>query len=301
MKVAYFDCFSGISGDMTLGALLDAGLPLSALQEGLASLHLPEFNLEVTKIQKCGISATTVRVHAQEGHVHRGLPEISEIIRQSDLPEAVQQTSLQVFSVLAVAEARIHGSTPEQVHFHEVGAVDAIVDIVGACFGLHYLGVEQIHCSALPTGGGQVRSAHGVIPVPAPATLALLAERNVPLYDNGQRIELVTPTGAALMVAVAHSFGSFPSIRPQAIGYGAGQKDLDVANVLRIVIGESVSGRPHVHQPSSHDHGQRHDHDVTTHQHAHDHRHEQVHAHQQLEDGPSSDETEAAHRQPEVG
>ncbi len=284
MKIAYFDCFSGISGDMTLGALLDAGLPLQVLEEGLAGLHLPEFTLDVSRVQKCGISATAVRVQAAEGHVHRGLPEISEIIRQSDLPEAVQQASLQVFSVLAAAEAKIHGTTPEEVHFHEVGAVDAIVDIIGACFGLHYLGIEQVHCSALPTGGGQVRSAHGIIPVPAPATLDLLLQRNVPLYDNGQRIELVTPTGAALMVALAQSFGSFPSLQPQAVGYGAGQKDLDVANVLRIVIGESVSGKlppkpqptssAHGHQPAhahSHDHGHEHKH---THPHPHDHAHD---------------------------
>jgi len=279
---------------MTLGALLDAGLPLLALEEGLAGLHLPEFTLDVSKVQKCGISATAVRVRAAEGHVHRGLPEITEIIRQSELPEAVQRASLQVFSVLAAAEARIHGTTPEEVHFHEVGAVDAIVDIVGACFGLHYLGIEQVYCSALPTGGGQVRSAHGIIPVPAPATLALLMQRNVPVYDNGQRIELVTPTGAALMVALAQSFGSFPSLQPQAIGYGAGQKDLDVANVLRIVIGESVSTKPparqqpanssHAHEHSDpHVHGHAHVHDQShphahTHEHAHAHDHEEAHA-----------------------
>lgn len=290
MKIAYFDCFSGISGDMTLGALLDAGLPQQALEEGLAGLHLSEFTLDVSRVLKCGISATAVRVRAEEGHVHRGLPEISEIIRRSELPEAVQQTSLQVFTVLAAAEARIHGTTAEEVHFHEVGAVDAIVDIVGACFGLHYLGIEQVHCSALPTGGGQVRSAHGIIPVPAPATLALLMQRNVPLYDNGQRIELVTPTGAALMVALAQSFGAFPSLQPQAIGYGAGQKDLDVANVLRIVIGESVAGKVPIKSQSSqgdlghqhphshaHVHGQEHNH-AQRHQHTHDHTHAHDHA-----------------------
>lgn len=247
MKIAYFDCFSGISGDMTLGALLDAGLPLSALEEGLASLHLPEFSLEAKKVQKCSITATNLRVNAMEGHVHRGLAEIRQIIAGSDLPEPVQRDSIRVFEVLAQAEARIHGSTPEEVHFHEVGAVDAIVDIVGACFGLHYLDIEQIYCSALPTGGGQTHSAHGTIPIPAPATLALLTSRNVPIYDNGQRIELVTPTGAALMVALAASFGEFPNMQPGLIGYGAGQKDLSVANVLRLVVGESSERGTPVH------------------------------------------------------
>lgn len=288
MKIAYFDCFSGISGDMTLGALLDAGLPLAALQAGLALLHLPEFGLEAAKVQKCGITATSLRVDAMEGHVHRGLPDIRQIIMNSDLPEAVQRDSIKVFEALATAEARIHGSTPDEVHFHEVGAVDAIVDIVGACFGLHYLKIEQIYCSALPTGSGQVRSAHGIIPVPAPATLALLASRSVPIYDNGQRIELVTPTGAALMVALATSFGQFPSMQPAIVGYGAGQKDLTVANVLRLVIGESsdrgipVHHHDHSAQPGHH-HGQ---HPADSHEpeladgadqhHEHPHHHAQI-------------------------
>ncbi|MGI6359148.1 MAG: nickel pincer cofactor biosynthesis protein LarC [Bacillota bacterium] len=276
MKVAYFDCFSGISGDMTLGALLDAGLPLEVLEDGLNQLHLPEFSLSVSKVQKCGLAATSVQVNAEEGHVHRGLPEISQIIEQSGLPAAVKERSLQVFTVLAQAEARIHGSTPEEVHFHEVGAVDAIVDIVGACIGLHALEIEQVFCSALPTGGGQVRSAHGIIPVPAPATLALLALRNVPLYDNGQRAELVTPTGAALMVALAEDFGVFPQLKPQMVGYGAGQKDLPVANVLRVVIGESSVG---VAASPQHSHGGVHAH-VHDHAHPHsDHHHDHAHPH----------------------
>lgn len=282
MKIAYFDCFSGISGDMTLGALLDAGLPLADLQAALAALQLPEFSLEVRRVQKCGISATSVTVNAMEGHVHRGLPEIRQIIVGSQLPEAVQQASLRVFETLAVAEARIHGSSPDQVHFHEVGAVDAIVDIVGACFGLHHLGVEQLFCSQLPTGGGQVRSAHGLIPVPAPATLALLASRQVPVYDNGQRIELVTPTGAALMVALASGFGAFPAMAVTAIGYGAGQKELSVANVLRLVVGDAAAMSVH-----SHDHGrdqaQAHSH-VHAHGHSHDHQHDHAHEHQHVHD-----------------
>jgi uncharacterized protein (TIGR00299 family) protein len=291
-RIAYFDCFSGVSGDMTLGALLDAGLPLEVLLAALDKLTVHEFELEAYPVLKQGISATQVVVRAQEGHVHRGLPEIRAIIQGSELPEPVKASSLAVFTELAKAEAAIHGSTLEEVHFHEVGAVDAIVDIVGACFGLHWLGIEKIICSPLPTGGGQARSAHGIIPIPAPATLALLASRQVPLYDNGQRIELVTPTGAALMVALADSFGGYPAFRPERVGYGAGQKDLSVANVLRIVLGEAVeqgAGRStdHEHrhdhrhpQGHHHDHSHEHSHEHShRHEHDHDHEHEYTHEH----------------------
>lgn len=273
-RIAYFDCFSGISGDMTLGALVDAGLPLEALQEGLAALNLPEFTLQAKRVTKQGISATELVVAAQEGHVHRGLREIVDIIKASSLPDRVTELSLKVFQVLAQAEAAIHGTTPEHVHFHEVGAVDAIVDIVGACFGLTWFGIDKLYCSPLPTGGGQVHSAHGIIPVPAPATLALIASRSVPVYDNGQRIELVTPTGAALMVALADGFGGFPSFAPDVIGYGAGKKALSVANVLRIVIGEEVAA----HTPPAVPNAMH----TSQHQHGHVHHREYEHVHDDL-------------------
>ncbi len=268
---------------MTLGALIDAGLPMDVLQEGLAALHLPEFSLETRRVIKQGISATELAVLAQEGHVHRGLKEITDIIGGSSLPERVKELSLRVFQVLAEAEAAIHGTTPDAVHFHEVGAVDAIVDIVGACFGLHWFGIEKLYCSPMPTGGGQVRSAHGIIPVPAPATLSLLAARRVPVYDNGQRIELVTPTGAALMAALADGFGGYPSFAPEVVGYGAGKKDLSVANVLRIVIGQPVNADP-LRQDHSHGLPQ---HKEASHHHAHGHKHSHDHDHGH-DHGPSS-------------
>lgn len=271
MRIAYFDCFSGISGDMVLGALLDAGLSETALLEGLAAMKLPEYVLSSKRVIKHGIAATKATVDAQEGHVHRGLTDIVKIIEAGDLPEEVKRKSIAVFEVLAVAEAQIHGTSKEDVHFHEVGAVDAIVDIVGACLGLHLLGIEKVYCSPLPTGSGQVKSAHGIIPVPAPATLALLAGRQVPVYDNAVRGELVTPTGAALMVGLAEEFGGFPAMHVTSVGYGAGQKDFSIANVLRVVVGEGLSQPP---QRSQHRHSHSHgEHRHNPHQPEHDHTH----------------------------
>ncbi|MGB8698365.1 MAG: nickel pincer cofactor biosynthesis protein LarC, partial [Thermosynechococcaceae cyanobacterium] len=245
-KIAYFECPTGIAGNMCLGALLDAGVPLAHLQTTLEALGLShEYAIQVETVQRQGQRATYVQVQlhptptAQGGHSHRHLPQILALIQGSTLPERVKGWSGQIFQTLAIAEGAVHGIPPEAVHFHEVGATDAIVDIVGTCIGLDWLGMEQVYCSALPTGGGTVRAAHGLLPVPAPAVLQLFASRQVPLYDNGIQRELVTPTGAAIAVALATSFGPPPAMQLQGIGLGAGSAELSLPNVLRLWIGQT--------------------------------------------------------------
>ncbi|MEM9903795.1 MAG: nickel pincer cofactor biosynthesis protein LarC, partial [Cyanobacteria bacterium P01_D01_bin.44] len=207
-KIAYLDCPSGISGDMCLGALLDAGLPVAALETGLANLGLSaEYTLAIASVQRCGQAATQLTVELLTKTHPRHLPEIEQLILKGALPEQVTNWSLAIFHKLAAAEAAVHGIPPEQVHFHEVGATDAIVDIVGTCLGLNWLGVEAIYCSALPTGGGTVWAAHGQLPVPAPAVLKLMTLAQVPIYSNGIEKELVTPTGAAIATTLAQQFG----------------------------------------------------------------------------------------------
>ena len=331
MRVAYLDCIGGISGDMTLGALLDAGVDSEALLQGLRTLDLPPWDLQIDRTRKSGIAATTVEVlvrgeaagaaslvrvppgdapllegggsgsarghehtHSHEsspahthehshtgeaGHTHshdtahshthehshtkdhphthtppeaaalpgagthphagtRTFGEVAALIRSSGLPAGVRTRAEAVYRRLAEAEAAVHGTTLERVHFHEVGAVDSIVDVVGAVYGLHLLGVEKVVCSPLPTGKGFVRCAHGLMPVPPPATMELL--RGCPLRQVDVEGELVTPTGAALAAALAESFGSLPPFTPREVGYGAGKKDFPFPNLLRIVIGEET-------------------------------------------------------------
>ena len=239
MKLAYFDCFSGISGDMTLGALVDAGCDAALLRSELAALEVPGWELSAEKVWKNGMAATYVRVRTEEQSKHRSLGAILEILEKSQLAAPVRQRSAAIFQKLGEAEARVHDVAIEKIHFHEVGALDAIVDIVGACIGFDALGIEKFACSPLNVGGGTAKMAHGVLPVPAPATANLLQGK--PTYSNGVEKELVTPTGAAIVATLCDSFGPQPPMSVTAIGYGAGTADLpSQPNVVRIMIGESA-------------------------------------------------------------
>jgi hypothetical protein len=289
-KLAYLDCQTGIAGDMCLGALVAAGVPLEYLIEKLKGLGIEqEYQLRVESVHRNGQLATKIHVDSlveaeqnhnpdydprhhhpddsehDHGHEHdheptpstrqpirhnhnadvhaptRHLPEIEQLITAAGLPPRVSQWSLAVFRKLAVAEGAVHGIAPEKVHFHEVGATDAIVDIVGTCLGLDWLGIDQLYCSAFPTGGGTVRAAHGRLPVPVPAVLKLWESRQVPVYSNGIERELVTPTGAAIAVTLATRFGPPPAMTIQRIGLGAGSAQLPIPNILRLWIGEELA------------------------------------------------------------
>jgi pyridinium-3,5-bisthiocarboxylic acid mononucleotide nickel chelatase len=276
VKVGYLDCFSGISGDMLLGALVDAGVPFAVLEDAVAAMEMGA-RLELKRVDRSGIDSAKVDVVTAEGeladgghthahthddghqhphehehshsddhsheakHVHgRSLSEIQRMIRGSKLHGDVQSMALKAFELLGHAEAKIHNVPVEQIHFHEVGAVDAIADIVAASAGCHWLQVDKWMCSTLNVGGGHVHCAHGKFPVPAPATLELL--RDMPVYSSGVKKELVTPTGAALLRALGATSSNFPAMRMSAAGYGAGSRDLPgQPNVLRLVVGESVA------------------------------------------------------------
>jgi uncharacterized protein (TIGR00299 family) protein len=238
MRTAYLDCFSGISGDMTAGALVDAGANFEALRAQLATLNVPGYELAIEKVTKQGIAGTKfhVRVH-DPGTQHRRLRDIKAILHGSALASPIQDRALEVFTRLAEAEAAVHHLPIDQVHFHEVGAIDSIVDITGAIIGLDLLGVKRVLASAVNVGAGFLRSAHGVLPVPGPATAELL--KGAPTYARGTDGELTTPTGAALLATLAESFGPLPYLRVEQIGYGAGTKDLlHAPNLLRVFIGE---------------------------------------------------------------
>jgi len=238
MKIAYFDCFSGASGDMILGALLAAGAPEAAFREQLGRLGVGGYELGIQAIRKQGFAATKVDVHAAEQSSHRHLHHIARIIHDSGLSATVKDRAIGVFTRLAEAEAKVHGTSVEKVHFHEVGAIDAIVDVVGAVIGLDLLGVRRIVCSSVPVGSGTVKCQHGVMPVPAPATAELL--RGVPLAACEESGELTTPTGAAILATLADAFGPVPDMTIQSIGYGAGTRDGQTRpNVLRLLIGEA--------------------------------------------------------------
>lgn len=251
-KIAYLDCVTGIAGDMCLGALVDSGVPLEYLIEQLKGLNIDhEYELSQEKVQRNGQQATKVHVrllkdddHEHHHHHHtpaRHLPEIERMIQDANLPSRVTQWSLDIFRRLAIAEGAVHGVSPEKVHFHEVGATDAIVDIVGTCLGLDYLNIETLYCSALPTGAGTVWAAHGRLPVPVPAVLKLWESRQVPVYSNNIQKELVTPTGAAIAVTLVKSFGQPPSMILEKVGLGAGSQNLLLPNILRLWIGENVT------------------------------------------------------------
>jgi uncharacterized protein (TIGR00299 family) protein len=239
MKLAYFDCFSGISGDMTLGALVDAGCAVEHLRDELRGVEVPGWELTAEKVWKNGMAATYVKVKTEDQQKHRSLSAILEILQKSPLVPQVRDRAAAIFKKLGEAEVRVHDVPLEKIHFHEVGAVDAIVDIVGACVGFHALGIEQFACSALNVGGGTAKMAHGVLPVPAPATANLLQGK--PTYSNGVQKELVTPTGAAIVATLCDTFGPQPPMSVSSIGYGAGTADLeDQPNVVRIMIGEAA-------------------------------------------------------------
>ena len=248
MRIAYFDCPSGAAGDMILAALVDAGAPWTALQAEIAKLPLAGYALERREVSKAGFRATKVdvHVHADRGgggadgshqHPQRDLRTVLGIIEKGGLAPPVQERASRVFTRLAEAEARAHGVPVDEVHFHDVGAVDAIVDVVGACLALHLLGIERLHCGPLPLGGGFVKGPHGRIPVPGPATAELL--KGFPVVDTGVRRELVTPTGAAILTSLATA-GPMPAMTVTAVGCGAGAMDLDTPNVIRVFVGEAA-------------------------------------------------------------
>lgn len=236
MKIGYFQCFSGASGDMILGALLDAGLPLDYLREGLKKLNLSGYELNAFKIRKGFISGTDVKVEVAERHGPTGLEEILRIIKDSSLHPWVKEKGEEIFTKLAQAEARIHDSSLAKVHFHEVGAVDSIVDVMGSVIGIFKLGLEEIYCSPINIGTGFVKTCHGLLPVPVPATLELL--KGVPTYCTGIEAETLTPTGAAILTTLSRGFGKMPSMLIEQVGYGAGDQDFPIPNLLRLVIGE---------------------------------------------------------------
>lgn len=242
MTILYCDCFSGISGDMFLGALLDAGMPVEHLSEQFKLLHLPEFQGVTTeKVHKGSLAATLLKLEVHEhpeehDHHHRHLGDIRSLIESSGLSESVRQTSLNIFQKLAEAEAKVHGTSIEDVHFHEVGAVDSILDIVGAAVGLEYFNIQSVFSSALPLGAGQVDTQHGLMPLPAPATLELIRMVQAPVTASKATVELVTPTGAAILASLATFYQ--PGMNLKRVGIGAGRRDLDWPNVLRVLIGD---------------------------------------------------------------
>ena len=237
MRTAYFDCVSGISGDMILGALVDAGIALPDLIEELQKLHLDEFQITAERVTKHSISATKVNVLAIEGHKHRNLDSVLQIITQSDLPASTKEKASSCFQRLAEAEADVHGTTPDQVHFHEVGAVDAIVDVVGSISALDLLGIEQVRGSMLRFGRGTTKGSHGPMPIPVPAVVAMC--QGIPSERTNIPSELVTPTGAAILTTLASSIGEPLILTPEKVGYGAGSRDLEqTPNLLRVEIGE---------------------------------------------------------------
>jgi uncharacterized protein (TIGR00299 family) protein len=238
MRIAYFDCFSGISGNMILGALVDAGLDVERLTAELAHLPISGYALRTEEVRRRGLRGTYVEVEVSEKGVERHLHQIEEIIDGSDLPKAVKSRSQAIFRRLAEAEARVHGMPIDHVHFHEVGAMDAIVDVVGAAVGLWLLGIKRVYASPVHVGCGTVTCAHGTLPVPAPATQELL--RGVPIYGRDVEVELVTPTGAAILTTLVEEFGGAPPMQVQQVGYGAGSRDLPLPNLLRVSIGETT-------------------------------------------------------------
>jgi len=234
--LAFFDCFAGISGDMALGALFDLGVPVDWLAGKLEQMPLKGFDLTLQPIERSGIQAQGVQVAIKKDTASRDFADIQTLIRKSNLSDRVKTKSLDIFETLAAAEAAVHGCPKDKVHFHEIGGVDALVDIVGTVLGLEFLGIQQVSASKIPLGSGFVSSRHGTLPVPAPATLEIL--KNIPVYGTEIDSELVTPTGAAIVATLAESFGSLPQMVIQKTGYGAGTRNLaEIPNLLRIVLG----------------------------------------------------------------
>lgn len=235
MRVAHFDCFSGISGDMVLGAVIDAGVPAEPIRAALDSLGLP-IKLEVEKVKRCGFAATKATIEAADQEDYRFLPDVEAILAKGALTPKQRELAITIFRKVAVAEATVHGMPLERVHFHEVGALDSIADIVGAAVGLDLLGVEKFTSSPVPTGSGTVKCAHGIMPVPTPGTAELL--KGVPLAPSVIKTELTTPTGAAILTAVVSEFTATPAFTIEHIGHGSGTKDfIEQPNILRLMVG----------------------------------------------------------------
>lgn len=247
MRTLYLDCFAGVSGDMMVGALIDCGLDFEALRQELTKLNLQGYELSLTRVDRSGISASKFDVRTtghdlSHHHAHRSLSEIKQLIETSALSSEVKRRGVMIFERIGAVEAKIHDIPIEEVHFHEVGAVDSIIDIVGVCIGLEMLGLERILCSALHVGSGTFTCAHGTYPVPGPAAVELL--RGVPIYSGEIVGELVTPTGAAIVAVLASDFGPLPAMRTERIGYGAGTRTYpNFPNVLRAIIGEMTTDR----------------------------------------------------------
>ncbi len=237
MKVAHFDCFSGISGDMTLGALIDAGVDAEAIRCGIASLGLP-IKLEIEKVRKGGFAATHVHVEAPEEDTHRFLPDVEEILGRGNLTAGQRELALGIFRRLAQAEATVHGMPLDKVHFHEVGALDSLADIAGSAIGLDLLGVDRFTSRSVPTGNGMVQCAHGLMPIPAPGTAELL--KGVPLARSDINAELTTPTGAAILTSIVREWIDQPVMTIERIGHGAGKRNfVEQPNILRLFVGEA--------------------------------------------------------------
>lgn len=244
MKIAYFDLFAGISGDMALGALIDSGIEIETLKTELSKIHLHGYSISAEKVSKSGISATKVNIDVEphhhddsHHHQHRSYTDIVNLINQSSLNDKVKKLAIDMFTRLGHAEAKVHGCDIESIHFHEVGAVDSIVDIVGTCICLDMLEIEKVYSSKVPTFTGQVKCEHGIIMLPAPATMEILVK--VPWRQTDIVGELVTPTGAVIIKELAENFGVMPRMSVISIGYGSGTKDFGIPNVLRVVIGEA--------------------------------------------------------------
>lgn len=238
MRLAYFDCQSGISGDMLLGALVDCDVSLDVIKKSLALLPIQGFEILVNRVNKAGLISTQVEVRVDDYVKERRLAELLTLIQESQLPEKIKGKTLDVFQRIGVVEARIHGLDVEKVHLHELGGLDTILDVVGVFLGMEILKIEKVFASPLPIGSGYIQSAHGTIPLPAPATLALL--EGVPIVGSEFKNELVTPTGAALLTSLVQEFGIIPPMRLLKTGYGAGKRDMPIPNVLRLLIGEGI-------------------------------------------------------------
>ncbi len=238
MKIGYLDCPSGISGDMFLGALVDCGVPLDVIKESLAVLPIDGFEISTQRVNKAGLIATQFEVMVEDQVTERRLTDIVNLILESPLPEKIKEKSVEVFRRIGEVEARIHGLEVEKIHLHELGGLDTIIDVVGVILGVEILGIEKLYASGLPLGSGTIQSAHGTLPLPAPATLALL--EGIPVHGSEIKKELVTPTGAALITSLVQEFGGIPPMRLLKTGYGAGKRDLPTPNVLRLLIGEDI-------------------------------------------------------------
>jgi uncharacterized protein (TIGR00299 family) protein len=238
MRIAYFDCFSGLSGDMFVGALLDAGLKIEILEKELNKLNLSGYQLEVNKVLKKGISASQFKVKIQEKGVERRFKDILNILEESKLDQEIKNEVKKIFFKIAEAESKIHQEDIEKIHFHEIGGLDSIMDISSAVIGIKALEIKEIYSSPLPLGQGLVQCAHGILPLPAPATLELL--KNIPTYGGGMESEMVTPTGAAIISTLTKDFGERPLMKIEKIGYGAGEREFSIPNLLRVSIGEKI-------------------------------------------------------------